>query len=61
MLDIVTNLISERKSPTLDELQMEALLHHLFTATPRDTRIQVDHPLVFQQSLVRSFSSFRKT
>jgi hypothetical protein len=41
MLDIVTNLISERKIPTLNELRMEALLHHLFTATPRDTRIQV--------------------
>jgi hypothetical protein len=41
MLDIVTNLISERKIPTLDELQMEVLLHHLFTAMPRDTRIQV--------------------
>lgn len=53
MLDVVTNLISEGKIPALDELQMEALLHHLFTATPRDTRIQVaevacrydhDHP-----------------
>jgi hypothetical protein len=41
MFDIVTNSISERKIPTLDELQMEALLHHLFTATPRDTRIEV--------------------
>jgi len=41
MFDIVTNLISERKIPALDELQMEALLHHLFTTTPRDTRIQV--------------------
>ena len=53
MFDMVTNLISERKIPALDELQMEALLHHLFTATPRDMRIQVaevvfrydrDHP-----------------
>ena len=53
MLDIVTNLISERNIPALDELQMQALLHHLFTATPRDIRIQVaevayrydrDHP-----------------
>ena len=26
MFDIVTNLISERKIPTLDELQMQALL-----------------------------------
>ena len=41
MFDIVTNLISERKIPDIDELQMEALLHHLFTATPRDIRIQV--------------------
>jgi len=41
MLDIVTILISERKIPTLDQSQMEALLHHLFTATPRETRIQV--------------------
>lgn len=41
MFNIVTNLISERKIPTLDKLQMEALLHHLFTATPRDIRIQV--------------------
>jgi len=41
MFDIVTNLISERKIPALDELQMEALLHHLFTSTPRDIRIQV--------------------
>jgi len=53
MFDIVTNLISERKIPALDELQIEALLHHLFTATPRDIRVQVaevayrydhDHP-----------------
>jgi hypothetical protein len=53
MFDIVTNLISERKIPALDELQMQALLHHLFTATPRDIRIHVaevayrydcDHP-----------------
>jgi len=53
MFDIVTNLISERKLPALDELQMQALLHHLFTATPRDIRIHVaevayrydrDHP-----------------
>jgi hypothetical protein len=41
MLDIVTNLISERRIPGLDKLQMEALLHHLFTTTLRDTRIQV--------------------
>jgi len=41
MFDIVTNLISERKIPALDELQIEALLHHLFTATSRDVRIQV--------------------
>ena len=27
MFDMVTNLISERKIPALDELQMEALLH----------------------------------
>ena len=53
MFDIVTNLISERTIPALDELQMQALLHHLFTATPRDIRIHVaevayrydrDHP-----------------
>ena len=53
MFDIVTNLISERNIPALDELQMQALLHHLFTATPRDIRIHVaevayrydrDHP-----------------
>jgi len=41
MFDIVTNLISERKIPTLDELQMQALLHRLFTTTPRAARIQV--------------------
>ncbi len=41
MFDIVTNLISQRKIPVLDELQMEALLHHLFTSTQRDIRIQV--------------------
>ena len=41
MFDIVTNLISERKIPALDELQMQALLHHLFTVTPRDIRIHV--------------------
>ncbi len=41
MFDIVTNLISERRIPSLDELRMEALLHHLFTSTPRDIRIQV--------------------
>ena len=53
MLDTVTTLISERKIPALDELQMQALLHYLFTATPRDVRVQVaevayrydhDHP-----------------
>jgi hypothetical protein len=53
MFDMVTNLISERKIPTLDDLQMKALLHHLFTATPRVVCIQVaevayrcdhDHP-----------------
>jgi hypothetical protein len=51
--DMVTNLISEKKIPALDELQMEALLHHMFTATPRAVSIQVaevayrydyDHP-----------------
>ena len=41
MFDMVTKLISERKIPNLDELQMEALLHHLFTATPRAAGIQV--------------------
>jgi hypothetical protein len=53
MFDIVTNLISERKIPDLNEPQMEALLHHLFTATPKDIGMQVaeiayrhnnDHP-----------------
>jgi hypothetical protein len=53
MFDMVTNLISKRKIPALDELQMEALLRHLFTATPRAVCIQVaevayrcdhDHP-----------------
>jgi len=38
---MVTNLIAERKIPALDELQMEAPLHHLFTATPRAVCIQV--------------------
>jgi hypothetical protein len=41
MFDMVTILISERKIPALDELQMEALLHYLFTATPRAVCIQV--------------------
>jgi len=41
MFDIVTNLISEKKIPALDELQTEALLHRLYTATPKDTRIEV--------------------
>ena len=41
MFDMVTNLISERKIPALNELQMEALLHHLFTAMPRTVCIQV--------------------
>ncbi len=41
MFDIVTNLISERKIPAPDELHMEALLRHLFTATSRDIRKQV--------------------
>jgi hypothetical protein len=53
MFDMVTKLISERKIPALNELQMEALLHHLFAATPTTIRIQVaeivfrydrDHP-----------------
>jgi hypothetical protein len=41
MLDMVTNLISEKKIPTLNPLQMEAFLHYLFTATPREYCIQV--------------------
>ena len=41
VFDMVTNLISEKKIPALDELRMEALLHHLFTATPRAVGIQV--------------------
>jgi len=53
MFDVVTTLISERKIPALDELQMQAVLHYLFTSTPRDVRVQVaevayrydhDHP-----------------
>jgi hypothetical protein len=53
MVDIVSTLISERKIPALDQAQMEALLHYLFTTTPRDVRVQVaevayrydhDHP-----------------
>lgn len=53
MFDIVTNLIFERKIPALDEPQMQAFLHHLFTVTPRDIHIHVaevayrydrDHP-----------------
>ena len=53
MFDIVTTLISERKIPALDELQMQAFLHYLFTTTPRGVRVQVaevayrydhDHP-----------------
>lgn len=53
MLDMVTNLISEKRIPVLNPLQMEVLLHHLFTATPRQYCIQVaevayvydgDHP-----------------
>ncbi|HEY2121465.1 MAG TPA: hypothetical protein VGH37_19945, partial [Candidatus Acidoferrum sp.] len=50
---VETHTFAKRKIPALDELQMEARLHHLFTATPRDIRIQVaevayrydhDHP-----------------
>jgi|SRR5580704_5001220 hypothetical protein len=41
MFEMVTTLISERKIPDLNELQMEALLHHLFTATPKAIGIQV--------------------
>jgi hypothetical protein len=41
MFEMVTALISERKIPALDELQMDALLHHLFTTTPRAVCIQV--------------------
>ena len=53
MLDMVTNLISEKKIPVLNPLQIEAFLHYLFTATPREYCIQVaevaylydrDHP-----------------
>jgi len=53
MFDMVTNLISQRRIPDLDELQMQTLLHHLFTATARTIGIQVaeiayrydyDHP-----------------
>jgi hypothetical protein len=38
---VETHTFAKRKIPALDELQMEARLHHLFTATPRDIRIQV--------------------
>jgi len=41
MLDVVMNLISERKIPALSPPQMEAFLHYLFTQTPRDFCIQV--------------------
>lgn len=53
MLDTITELLRSRKIPPLDEVQMSALLHHVFNATDRMLRIQIaevvyrydhDHP-----------------
>jgi hypothetical protein len=56
MLETVTELLSSKKIPSLDAVQMSALLHHLFTRGENDLRIQVaevvyrhdhDHPNAF--------------
>lgn len=53
MFESVSDLLSSRKIPQLDEVQMSALLHHVFATTDRELRIQIaevvyrydhDHP-----------------
>jgi hypothetical protein len=53
MLEVVNEMLSSKKIPPLDEVQMSALLHHIFTAAHRMLRIQIaevvyrydhDHP-----------------
>jgi len=53
MLDTINDLLSRRKIPQLDEVQMSALLHHLFKIRTRALRFEVaevvyrfdhDHP-----------------
>lgn len=69
MLDMVTNLISEKKIPALNPLQMEAFLHYLFTATPREYCIQVaevahlyhrDHPRATDVFLASAMTQGRR-
>lgn len=53
MLETISDLLSSKKIPPLDEVQMSALLHHVFAAIDRVLRIQIaevvyrhdhDHP-----------------
>ena len=53
MLETISDLLSSKKIPQLDEVQMSALLHHVFGAIDRTLRIQIaevvyrydhDHP-----------------
>ncbi|HEV2221738.1 MAG TPA: hypothetical protein VGR84_01915 [Candidatus Acidoferrales bacterium] len=53
MLETISDLLGSKKIPSLDEVQMSALLHHIFTAAHRMLRIQIaevvyrydhDHP-----------------
>ncbi len=41
MLETVSDLLSSKKIPLLDEVQMSALLHHIFTTAHRMLRIQI--------------------
>lgn len=53
MLDAVSDLLASKKIPPLDEVQMSALLHHVFAAIDRALRLEIaevvyrcnhDHP-----------------
>src|SRR5579859_2754943 len=41
MLDTISELLRNKKIPSLDEVQMSALLHHLFTDADRPLRLQI--------------------
>lgn len=59
MVDVVTNLIAERKIPALNDIQFEGLLHHLFTGTSNVIRVQVaEVACCYDRKHPRSFDVF---
>jgi len=64
MLTTICDLLSRNKIPSLDGLQMSALLHYVFTALEKDLRIQIaevvyrydhDHPNALELFLACTF------